>query len=304
MQTSTIINLSVNDYAFYWSLPELIGIKNGYYEEENLKINVNNVTPISQVKSKSQMYIDLQKKNLSDFYHAAEYVSLSRVVESENSSIVCYSPWNKSAINGSFGLYVQPDVSSPQELKNKKIAVEASTGSYYTTIEDLEKYFSIEDSNLLKLGDPHERLLSTLNNETSASSLMGIYCDFALSLGLKKLMESNRRKGTLMISRNDMDVDIIRSFINATNKSINYINNNPDDIREFYLDKCQFIINKFSKHQQQIINETISDISIPYWEPWQKYSENAFNEIYSWMLKRKLITSINYSDIVNSSVFS
>ena len=86
MQTSTIINLSVNDYAFYWSLPELIGIKNGYYEEENLKINVNNATPISQVKSKSQMYIDLQKKNLSDFYHAAEYVSLSRVVESENST--------------------------------------------------------------------------------------------------------------------------------------------------------------------------------------------------------------------------
>ena len=139
METSTLINLSINDYAFYWSLPELIGIENGFYEDENLKIKVNNVTPVGKVKSKSQMYIDLQKKNLSDFYHAAEYVSLSRVAESEDSKIVCYSPWNESAINGSFGLYVRPNFSNPKQLANKKIAVEASTGSYYTTIEDLEK---------------------------------------------------------------------------------------------------------------------------------------------------------------------
>ena len=29
MEISTLINLSINDYAFYWSLPELIGIENG-----------------------------------------------------------------------------------------------------------------------------------------------------------------------------------------------------------------------------------------------------------------------------------
>ena len=305
METSTLINLSINDYAFYWSLPELIGIENGFYEDENLKIKVNNVTPVDKVKSKSQMYIDLQKKNLSDFYHAAEYVSLSRVAESEDSKIVCYSPWNESAINGSFGLYVGPNFSNPKQLANKKIAVEASTGSYYTTIEDLEKYFPVDDSNFLKLGDPHERLLSTLNEETSASSLLGIYCEFAVSLGLNKLMESTRRKGTLMISRNDLETDHIKSFIRATNKSIHYINDHPDDIRDFYINKIQFMINKFSLEQQKIINQNISDISIPSWEPWQEYPEDAFNEIYSWMSQRNLINpSINYSDIVNSSIFS
>jgi len=305
MEISTLVNLSINDYAFYWSLPELIGIENGFYEDENLKIKVNNVTPIDKVKSKSQMYIDLQKKNLSDFYHAAEYASLSRVAENEDSKIVCYSPWNESAINGSFGLYVGPDFSNPKQLMNKKIAVEASTGSYYTTIEDLEKYFPVDDSNFLKLGDPHERLLSTLNEETSASSLMGIYCEFAVSLGLNKLMESTRRKGTLMISRNDLENDHIKSFIRATNKSIRYINDHPDDIRDFYINKIQFIINKFSLEQQEIINQNISDISIPSWEPWQEYPEDTFNEIYSWMSQRNLINpSINYSDIVNSSIFS
>ena len=253
MTSSTIINLSINDYAFYWSLPELIGIENGYYDEENLSIQVNNVTPDRAVKSKSQMYIDLQKKNLSDFYHAAEYVSLSRAAESENSSIVCYSPWNDSAINGSFGLYVANDISSPDQLTNKKIAVEASTGSYYTTIEDLESYFQINDSNLLKLGDPHERLLSTLNEETSASSLMGVYGDFALSLGLKKLMESKRRKGTLMISRNDIDIDTVKSFIRATNKSINYINDNSDNVLDFYLKKLHLKLVASTKHFQQLL---------------------------------------------------
>ena len=304
METSTLINLSINDYAFYWSLPELIGIENGFYEDENLKIKVNNVTPVDKVKSKSQMYIDLQKKNLSDFYHAAEYVSLSRVAESEDSKIVCYSPWNESAINGSFGLYVGPNFSNPKQLANKKIAVEASTGSYYTTIEDLEKYFPVDDSNFLKLGDPHERLLSTLNEETSASSLLGIYCEFAVSLGLNKLMESTRRKGTLMISRNDISLDTIQSFIRATNKSISYINNYPDKIRNYYLDKIQFIISKFSIEQQNIISDNKFNILIPKWEPWQEYPEKMFDEIYSWMSTRNLIQSgIKYEDIVNSSIF-
>lgn len=300
------INLSINDYAFYWSLPELIGVENGYYEDENLDIKINNVTPTLQIKSKSQMYIDLQKKNLSDFYHAAEYVCLSRVIESDNSKIVGYSPWNKFAINGSFGLYVNSNsnIFFPKHLKDRKIAVEASTGSYYTTIEDLEKYFSIDDSNLLKLGDPHERLLSTLNDETSAASLMGIYCELAVFLGLKKLMESTRRKGTLMISRNDISLDTIQSFIRATNKSISYINNYPDKIRNYYFDKIQFIISKFSIEQQNIISDNKFNILIPKWEPWQEYPEKMFDEIYSWMSTRNLIQSgIKYEDIVNSSIF-
>ena len=90
MEISTLINLSINDYAFYWSLPELIGIENGFYEDENLKIKVNNVTPVGKVKSKSQMYIDLQKKNLSDFYHAAEDLAL-------RSATLFLSPCDESA---------------------------------------------------------------------------------------------------------------------------------------------------------------------------------------------------------------
>ena len=99
--------------------------------------------------------------------------------------------------------------------------------------------------------------------------------------------------------------DHIKSFIRATNKSIQYINDHPDDIRDFYINKIQFILDKFSLEQQKIINQNISDISIPSWEPWQEYPEDTFNEIYSWMSQRNLISpSINYSDIVNSSIFS
>ena len=303
---SDVINLCINDYAFYWSLPELIGIQNGYYEDEGLNIKIHNVTPKSQVISKSKMYIDLQKNKLSDFYHAAEYVSLSRVIENNNSQIVCWSPWNKNAINGSFGLYVNnnSNISQPEQLRNKKISVESSTGSYYTAVEDLEKYFPVDDLNFLKLGDPHERLLSTINGDASASSLMGIYCEFAQFLGLKKLMESSRRRGTLMISHNDMNAEVIRSFIRATNMSINFINNNPSEIRDFYLEKLQFIIDKFPTDKQKIIIDNQSNISIPKWEFWQKYPEDEFLDLYSWMLERNLIQSgINYNDIVNSSVF-
>ena len=122
--------------------------------------------------------------------------------------------------------------------------------------------------------------------------------------GLKKLMESSRRRGTLMISHNDMNAEVIRSFIHATNMSINFINNNPSEIRDFYLEKLQFIIDKFPTDKQKIIIDNRLNISIPKWEFWQKYPEDEFLDLYSWMLERNLIQSgINYNDIVNSSVF-
>ena len=94
-----------------------------------------------------------------------------------------------------------------------------------------------------------------------------------------------------MISHNDMNAEVIRSFIRATNKSIDFINNNPSEIRDFYLEKLQFIIDKFPTDKQKIIIDNQSNISIPKWEFWQKYPEDEFLDLYSWMLERNLIQS-------------
>ena len=102
------IYLSLNNYAFYWSFPELVAIENGYYADQGLELNLNDITPVEKISNKSQLYGNLQQNKLSDFYHAAELVSISRVIESHgNSKIIALSPWTESGVNGSFALFTK-----------------------------------------------------------------------------------------------------------------------------------------------------------------------------------------------------
>jgi len=302
------IYLSLNNYAFYWSFPELVAIENGYYADQGLELNLNDITPVEKISNKSQLYGNLQQNKLSDFYHAAELVSISRVIESHgNSKIIALSPWTESGVNGSFALFTKMSsiVNNFHDLFDKKIAIESGTGSYYRTIAELEALFPIKEDNLVKMGDPHERLLSVLNDDVFASSIMGIYVDIANILGLKKIMTYSGKTGTLMVGKSDIDAELINSFIKGTNRAITEINHRSETLKELWFSKIEFIIkNAFPVHLQGIILEHKDDITIPKWEPWQKYPKIQFEENYSWLIDRNLVQSgYSYDQLVRSSVF-
>ena len=302
------IYLSLNNYAFYWSFPELVAIENGYYADQGLELNLNDITPVEKISNKSQLYGNLQQNKLSDFYHAAELVSISRVIESHgNSKIIALSPWTESGVNGSFALLTKMSsiVNNFHDLFDKKIAIESGTGSYYRTIAELEALFPIKEDNLVKMGDPHERLLSVLNDDVFASSIMGIYVDIANILGLKKIMTYSGKTGTLMVGKSDIDVELINSFIKGTNRAITEINYRSETLKELWFSKIEFIIkNAFPVHLQGIILEHKDDITIPKWEPWQKYPKIQFEENYSWLIDRNLVQSgYSYDQLVRSSIF-
>jgi len=310
MNGSDIVKIyySLNNYAFYWSFPELVAIKNGYYIDQGLELNLNDITPVEKISNKSRLYGNLQQNKLSDFYHAAEYVSISRVIESEGASkIIALSPWTEFGINGSFALFTKMNsiVNDSHDLFDKKIAIESGTGSYYRTIAELEELFPIKEDNLVKMGDPHERLLAVLNSDVFASSIMGIYVDIANILGLKKIMNYSGRTGTLMVGRSDIDAQIIDSFIKGTNRAITEINHRSETFKELWFSKIEFIIkNAFPVHLQGIIFEHKDDITIPKWEPWQKYPKIQFEENYSWLVDKNLVKSgYSYDQLVYSSIF-
>ena len=301
-----IINLSINYLAFYWSFPELVASKFGYYEDEGLHVIIHDVTPKIKIENKSDMYVSLQKKKLSEIFHAAEYVSINRVLQNSNSQIVAFSPWSVNALNGSFGIFVRDDdvIENPTDLDNKEIAVEAGTGSYYTTIDDLEKYMDVENLKFKKLGDPHERLISLINNEVSASSLLGIYAEMAPLFGLRKLIDSTRRRGTLMVAAKDLPVDSIQSFITATNRAISNINKHPENFTRYYCSYIEPIFSEFPKHMQKQLNDFLNTVKIPEWDIWQTYPEDEFDQICNWLTSRNLLeNSKNYDELVNQSVF-
>jgi hypothetical protein len=305
MNSSKSLELSVNSLAFYWSFPEIIAVDEGFYDDEELLVKVNDVTPESRVSSKNKMYEDLQKKGLADIYHAAEWVSLYRSSVSDNSRIVAWSPWKKDGVNGSFGLYTKKTsgITKPTDLQNKLIAVEEGTGSYFTTLEDLEKFLPRKKIRFRMMGDPHERLLAAIKNHVSAASLLGVYSDLAGHLELKKVFESSRKKGTLMVTTDNVITNSLKKFIKATNRAIISINKNPKKYQPKYVQRFEPILDRISK-ELPIGKELTKVIRIPKWSLWQKYPKVKFEDTYQWMLKQNLIKEgFSYNDLVDNRAF-
>ncbi|MBM3897185.1 MAG: ABC transporter substrate-binding protein [Thaumarchaeota archaeon] len=299
------INQGINNLAYYWSFPELMAQKKGFYKEEGIELVIHDITPSGVVLNKSEMYKDLQKEGKQDIYHAAEYVCLTRAIGNTTGKIVAISPWVKEGLNASFGLYVRPNtIKKPEELKSKPIAIEKGTGSYYTTIEDLEKFIPREDIKLQQIGDPHLRLEALVKGKVVAASIMGPYANLAEQMGLVKIMESPRRKGTLMIARNDISSSTLSAYLRATNKAIEDINAKPDEYRKFYFEYFSKIIPRLAPELQKPAKDLKSIMNVPKWKKWSAYPKSDFVDTYRWMVDRKLTEAGHkYEELVDFRAF-
>ncbi len=300
-----IINQGINNLAYYWSFPEIMAHDKGFYKEEGIDLIIHDVTPSGVVSNKSEMYKDLQKEGKQDIYHAAEYVCLIRAIGNTTGKIVAISSWVKGGVNASFGLYVRPKtIQKPDELKDKTIAIEKGTGSYYTTIEDLEKFIPRGRIKLQQIGDPHFRLEALVKGEVAAASVMGPYADLAEHMGMVNIIESIRRKGTLMIARNDISTPVLSAYLRATNKAISEINAKPDEYRVFYSKWFSKIIPRFAPQLQKPAKQLKSIMKVPKWKEWKPYSKSDFEDIYRWMVDGKLVEAGHkYTELVDPRAF-
>ncbi len=310
MQKSVrIINQGINNLAYYWSFPEIVANTKGYYKDEGISVVFHDITPSKTVRSKSEMYIELQKEGKQDVYHAAEYVCITRAIGNTEARIVAYSPWVKNGLNASFGLYVDPKagIKRPEDLKDKPIAVEQGTGSYYTAIEDIEGYVPGEHLRLTQIGDPHLRLEVLVRGEVAAASVMGPYAGLAELMGMVRLMESRRRRGTLMIARNDVGSAVLSAYIKATNKAIRSINTRPDEYSTLYFAWfSKIIISRLAKELRIAAEKKMrsTTITVPKWAEWGPYAKADFDDVYDWMVKHKLVESGHrYEELVDLRAF-
>lgn len=300
------INQGINNLAYYWSFPEIVANTKGFYREEGIELVIHDVTPSGVVSDKSEMYKDLQKEGKQDVYHAAEYVCITRAIGNTTGSIIAYSPWVEGGLNASFGLYVKPkSIKKPEELKDESIAIENGTGSYYTTIEDLETFMPKDSIKLTQIGDPHLRLVALAKGEVAAASLMGPYADLAEHMGMTKVIESRRRKGTLMIARNDIGTATLAVYLRATNRAIEEINEKPKGYRTSYYTCFKKIIPRLADELKEPAKSFEHAIKVPRWKRWGPYSKAEFEGVYGWMVERKLIEpSHRYEKLVDMRAFS
>ncbi|MDA4118585.1 MAG: hypothetical protein OK455_09605, partial [Thaumarchaeota archaeon] len=229
-RTNLIVNIAVNKHNFQWAFPEMVADELGLFGKHGLEVNWSDATPAG-VTNKATMYTELLMSKKTDVYHAGEWACILRVLDSKGSRIVSKSMPAPGTLNATFSLYVRKasGYSSPADLKDKPIAIEMGTGSYYTALQDLERYMPKESIKLTQVGEPHKRLLALVNDEVEAASLLSPWTDLANALSVVELLRTSRSNPTTVVAREDDDPDKLRQFFMAVNEAIDRMNAKPDD---------------------------------------------------------------------------
>ncbi len=247
------------------------------------------------------MYSDLLDRGLTDIYHAGEWACIERVLSHPDARILAKSSPSKGTLNSAFTLYVGPGsrVAAPEQLANRPVAVEPGTGSFYTALQDLERYLPREKINLVQGGEPHRRLLMLARNQVTAASLLGPWSDLAEALGMRALLRTRRTNPTVAVVRRDQSSESSKRFFEATNEAIEMINTDPGSVREIYFEWFSRVLAKLPPRIRAEGFRMRRKINVSRWNRWQPYTSLDFGKAYAWMLERELVRpGFRYADVV------
>lgn len=295
------VRIAVNKYAFYWAFPELVAREEGLYSLLGLDVELTSF-PLHKNDKKSDVYIEMLHRRVIDLYHCGEQVGISRATKSREGWLVAKSETGKETLNSSFTLLVRPDskIKRPNELAHRKIAVELGTGSYYTTISDLERFIPIDSIELVQIGEPHERLMALLDGRVFAASLLGAWVDLAVAMGMVSLYRSGRRNPTVMIANRLLDEDSLRRFLSATNNAIRLMNSDPDKYRKFYFEMFMRALADLPPRIRNSALNVSESVKIYKWKEWGVYTKAEFQTTLNWMVERGLASSgVKFEQIAN-----
>jgi len=267
------------------------------------------VTP-PRVTNKTELYTDLLREGKTDVYHAGEWACINRVARGRDAWIVAKSPPGRGTLNSSFSIFVRRDSGfrKPSDLAGKSVAIEAGTGSYYTALEDLERFMPRASINLVQVGEPHKRLLALQKGEVAAASLVGPWPAIGKAIGLSLLISTKRTNPTTMVTRRDMDEDLFGRFLSATNKAIEANNRFPERSKASYFRRVRAILEEMPSDFLLQEKKIRAALKVSRWKAWSRYSTEEFMRTLGWMRERGVLASetdpevavANYPDSVYS----
>jgi len=282
-------NIAVNMYNFQWTFPEMVADELGIHAKHGLEVKWRDVTPAGTA-DKAALYTQLLRSKKTDVYHAGEWVCILRVLGSEGSCIVSKSVPSPGTLNSTFSLFVRNDsgYTSPAMLAGKPIAIEVGTGSYYTTVSDLERFMPKSSMKLVQVGEPHKRFLALLNGEVEAASLLSPWADVGKAASFVEILKTRRSNPTTIVVRRDDDPDKLRRFFKATNAAIDRMNKKPDDFRELYFSKIEPALREMPARVKKMAEGVGKTLPVPKWNHWVAYEKRDFDKTYGWMVERGL----------------
>jgi len=293
------LNIALNTFNFQWSFPEIVADERGLFESHGLDVRWRDITP-KGTADKSALYTKLLATGKTDVYHAGEWACILRVLSSQGARIAAKSVPSPGTTNSTFSLWVRKDsgYSSPRELAGKPVAIELGTGSYYTTLQDLERFIPRSSVKLVQVGEPHKRFLALLEGKVEAASLLSPWADFGEAASLVEILRTKRSNPTTTVVRLDDDADKLKRFFLATNEAIEAIDEHPEEFRELYFRKAGRAIAEMPVRVRRMTESVSKTLLVPRWNPWEAYTRRDFQETYRWMVERDLAQAGHTSDQV------
>ncbi|MDG6929159.1 MAG: hypothetical protein JRN39_06410 [Nitrososphaerota archaeon] len=281
---------SYNVFAYQWSFPEVVAHGLSLFRDADLDIDFGSFRA-GQGANKNAVYEDLIRSGRSDLYHAGEWACISRVVEAPESCLVARSVPGEGTLNSSFSTFVSPgsSIEEPGDLAKRKVAIELGTGSYYTAILDMSPHVPMEDMRLVQIGSPHRRLLSLMEGEVDAASLIHPWTELATAMGMTRVMETGRKNPTLAVTRRSMPPAALERFFRAVNSAIEVINGGAGLARSLYVAHFEEILATMPEPVRLAAKGIRDWMAIPKWNRWEAYGREEFDGTCRWMKDRGLL---------------
>jgi len=294
------VRIAVNRYNFQWTFPEIVADKLGLFSKRGIDVTWNQVTPKGGT-DKGAMYTELLESGKTVLYHAGEWVCILRVLADKGSWVLAKSVRAKGTLNSTFTLFVRRGAGykSPKDLKDKPVAIEAGTGSYYTALQDLERFLPKDSVRLVQVGEPHRRMLALLEKEVEAASLLSPWTDLARYASLKEILTTARSNPTTAVVRRDEDPEMLGRLFQAVNEAIDRMNAKPNDFREMYFAEMEETLREMPPEVRKAEGRLRRRLEVPRWSRWVAYTREDFQKTYGWMVERGLAPAgRSYDEVV------
>jgi NitT/TauT family transport system substrate-binding protein len=192
-------------------------------------------------------------------------------------------------------IFVRPDsdITHPQALRNKTVAVNFHAGSHYLTLQLLEGFMAREEIKPVHLGQAHLRYQGMMDGTVDAAMLMEPYIALAEKHGCRAIVEGFYI-GSEMFSP-DLDAETAAGLTRAIRKAVQLINGDKGR----YL---HHIIADLPGELGPLTPEDFRASRLRYVEP-RPYPAEEFERTYQWMRSWGLVPEgATYETLVDNRV--
>ena len=283
-----------------FNLPWLVAQDEGLFAEEGIEVEFvrSNEWDASRAPIADPLQVDPFwrhkpfEENAAEFFNACEWGQIRRSNDSTvGGRIVMLRPAMADQ-----AIFVRPgsEITHPQALRSKSIAVNFHAGSHYLTLQLLEGFMDRSEINVVHLGQARLRYQAMLDGRVDAAMLMEPYIALAESQGCRPIMES-LYAGSEM-SAPDIDPETFQAINRAVSKAVDRINADKPKY-------VAYLINDLPEDLRGLVKPADFRLSRLQYVHARPYPEEEFERTLRWMVSWGLVPeSACFEDLVDTKV--